>query len=334
VSVENNQEVVLEWKQPVETDISHYIIYRYSSISNAFDSIAVVPYNNSGIGSTVPFYLDKAVSPSSQTYSYKVGTVDLCGYNVDTMVLKAHETILLQTVGGFQKVDLSWSQYQGCPLATYEVYRKDILNTSFVKIADLSNTTLSFTDTTAVCPSEYTYKIRATKICGLDNNNSWSNESFSTPNSDIANQVVDVTRATVVDNEFVLVEWSEPVILPYLIDRYDVYRSTDKLNYQLIATVPKLMHEYRDMQSAVNFEPYYYKILVQNLCNVNTGYGKPGSSVHLQKLDVSSGSVLKWTSYFDWTTGVEYYVIEKQNSVGIWEEVGRVPGSVTEWEEK
>ncbi len=334
VSVESPLHVMVEWQKTTVNDLAYYIVYRYNTLSGQFDSIAQIYQNNTGVNNNIPFFNDSNVLVNSSTYAYKVQAVDLCGNSQPLSQLRAHETILLQTTAGHQKVDLSWTPYEGCSINGYEIYRKDAAGSSFIRLASLPDNVFSFTDTTAACPSPYEYKILGVAVCNNAVYDSWSNVSSATPTSDIADQIVDISRATVVDDQFVLVEWSEPSVLPYLIDRYDVYRSTDKMNYQLIASVPSLMHEYEDMQTAVGSQEYYYKILVQNVCNVNARYGVPGSSILLQKVDLSSGYMLKWSSYFDWTTGVEFYVIEKLNSNGVWEEMERVPGSVTEWEEK
>jgi hypothetical protein len=145
---------------------------------------------------------------------------------------------------------------------------------------------------------------------------------------------VSVTRSTVVDNEYVLVEWGTPVVLPDLVNRYDIYRSSDQVNYQLIATVPAVMNAYEDLSARVDFQEYYYRIDVINICEISTTPGTIGSSIWLQKLDASVGYKLRWTRYMDWDSGVEYYVIEKKNSLGNWEEVTRVSGSITDWEEE
>lgn len=334
VSVESPAHVMVEWQKTTVNDLDYYIVYRYNASAGQFDSIAQVFQNNTGVNNNIPYYNDSNVTVNSATYEYKVQAVDFCGNSQPLSALRAHETVLLQTTAGHQKVDLTWTPYNGCSISGYDIYRMDVSSASFVKIASLADGIYSYTDTTAACPSLYVYKVLAIAVCGNALYDSWSNESSATPTSDIGNQVVDISRATVVDDQFVLVEWSEPVVLPYLINRYDIYRSTDKLNYQMIASVPSLMHEYEDMQTAVDNQEYYYKILVQNVCNVNARYGIPGSSILLQKVDLSSGYLLKWSSYFDWTTGVEFYVIEKLNEQGIWEEVEKVPGTVTEWEEK
>lgn len=81
-----------------------------------------------------------------------------------------------------------------------------------------------------------------------------------------------------------LTEWGEPSILPVLVDRYDVYRSTDQINYQLIATLPASAHEYSDFDVNVDDQDYYYKIFVQNICNVEAKEGYIGSSILLQRM--------------------------------------------------
>lgn len=333
-TVESNNAVLVEWQQSVERDISHYEVYRYNTLSATYDPIATVPYSNTGINANVPFFRDQAVNTAAKTYSYKIAAVDLCGSTQDTALLMAHETMLLQATAGHQQVGLAWTPYKGCPISGYDVYRSDLLSTGFVKLVALPPGFVSYTDTGAVCPSVYTYRVVARAVCGNAQYDSWSNAASATPSSDIADQQVDVSRATVVDNQYVLVEWSEPVVLPYLIDRYDVYRSVDQVSYQLVASVPRLVHEYEDLQTAVGAEAYYYKILVQNVCNVSTRYGIPGSSILLQKTDISSGVLLKWSSYFDWDTGVAFYVVEKLNQNGVWEEVERTTGTVTQWEEE
>ena len=144
---------------------------------------------------------------------------------------------------------------------------------------------------------------------------------------------VETVRSTVIENQQVLTEWKAPVIAPEAVQEYDIYRSVDKVNYYLIASVPVMMHEYVDQQVDVQHQEYYYKVKVINVCNIETLQGNISSSVLLKAYQNETGNSIKWTRYIDWDTGVEKYVIEKQNALGNWEEVIAVPSSVTEWEE-
>lgn len=330
----NSTDVLVEWELTTVHDLDYYVVYRYNNLTSQFDSIAQVFQPTTGVNNNIPFYSDAAVAVNNSTYAYKIQTVDKCGKRPDLLSLKAHETILLSTTAGHQKVDLTWTPYQGCDISGYEVYRMDNNNGAFGLVASLDSSVHSFVDSSAVCPMEYIYRITATAICGNSVYSSNSNESAATPTSNIASQMVDVTRATVVEDEYVLIEWAAPAILPDMVDRYDIYRSTDQVNYQLVASVPNLVLDYSDLNVEVDDQEYYYKIFVQNICNVTTTEGVPGSSILLQKIEYGTGYMLKWTQYVQWDSGVEYFVIERLNKLGNWEEVDRVPGNITEWEEK
>ena len=176
--------------------------------------------------------------------------------------------------------------------------------------------------------------MKAIAVCGDAIYDSWSNPSSATPTSLVSEQFVDVVRSTVVDNQYVLTEWMPPVTLPNSVLRYDIFRSTDQINYSLIASVPSLILDYSDFNVSVSADEYYYKILVRNVCDVDSREGLVGSSILLTKLVSSSGNYLRWTQYKEWNTGVDYYVIEKLKEAGAWKEIDRVPGAVTDWEEK
>ncbi len=332
VSVNSPNSVSVQWEDVSVDDIDIYIIYRWNPLTSTYDSISSVKDTLWSMPLSVFTWNDNQVSTEQSTYRYIVVAVDHCGNRPLIEDHQAHETMLLNTIAGHHQVSMSWTPYKGSSVAGYEIYRSDPLNPLERQVGVTSGDT-AFVDTSAWCPSDYQYRIKAT---GLGNSSfySWSNASVARPTSDIAQQSVDITRSTVVDNEFVLVEWGVPVVLPALVNRYDIYRSTDNSNFQLIASVPALMNAYEDFAVYVGAMEYYYKIDVINVCEVSTTPGAIGSSIWLQKLDSSVGYKLRWTKYVEWDSGVEYYVIEKKNSAGNWEEVVRVPGSVTEWEEE
>lgn len=332
VSVDGANTISLQWEDVSVDDIDYYIIYRQNPSTGVYDSIGNVKDTLWAMPLAVFTFIDDQVSTSIKTYSYKVLAVDRCGNRPLLEDHEAHETILLNTVAGLHQVSLKWTNYNGCAPGAYEIYRKDPLSPIEKLIATVSNDTV-FIDSTAWCPHNYDYRIKAVDLCGTPFF-SWSNSSAAQPTSLVSQQSVSVTRSTVVDNEYVLVEWSVPVVLPELVSRYDIFRSSDQVNYQLIATVPKLMNAYEDFSAQVSSQEYYYKVDVINVCEVTTAPGTIGSSIWLQKLDASVGYKLRWTKYVEWDSGVEYYVIEKKNSIGNWEEVTRVPGSITDWEEE
>lgn len=333
VSVNNSSEVELNWQQTNVNDLDYYEVYKWNDLSNVYDTLAKVYHANNGTITTVPTYKDSLVNTDSISYSYKVQAVDNCGLRQELSLLKAHETILLNSVAGHQQVSLSWSPYGGCSISGYEIFRQD-QGGALNSIGLVDTLTFNFLDSSTFCPYEYIYKVKAIAVCGNAIYDSWSNPSSATPTSLVSEQFVDVVRSTVVDNQYVLTEWMPPVTLPNSVLRYDIFRSTDQINFSLIASVPSLILDYSDFNVSVSAHDYYYKILVRNVCDVDSREGLVGSSILLTKLVSSSGNYLRWTQYKEWNTGVDYYVIEKLNEAGVWKEIDRVPGAVTNWEEK
>jgi hypothetical protein len=260
--------------------------------------------------------------------------VDYCGAYQSLENLVAHKTIEVSAIGGFMKNDLHWNPYQGCDFSHYEIYRKENPNSSFVYLTSVAKNQNLYQDTTAYCLGEYAYQIKAVSICGDARFDSWSDTAIAITTSDLNNQFVDVTRTTVVDNNYTLTEWVAPSNRGDLVSSYNVYRSIDQINYFLVATVPSQALSYDDYNVNVHAQNYFYKIEVVNSCNMSTIQGKIGSSILLDIYETDINNLLKWTKYTDWDSGVEKYVIEKLNSNGNWEQVKVVSGTITEWEEE
>jgi PKD repeat protein len=333
VSVVNNDHVKINWQLNTAPNIDYYVIYRFNNTSLNFDSIAMVSHNSVAISGNAPEYIDSGLNTLANSYTYKVAAVDRCGYQIPLSALRAHSTMELSSVAGFMKVDLDWTPYIGCEISTYEIYRKEN-GGAFALIANVDTSQTSFTDATAVCPFEFTYAIRAVNICEDPNFDSWSDTSSATPQSDISNQTLDITRSTVVDDKFVLTEWRDPIYRPDLVDRYNIFRSMDSINYSLISSVPAGVHEYSDYNVDVDVARYFYRVEIQNVCNTNTLVGRISSSIFLRAIQNETSNSLMWTRYVDWDSGVEKYIIEKLNNFGNWEEVEVVTGKITEWVEE
>ena len=152
--------------------------------------------------------------------------------------------------------------------------------------------------------------------------------------SDLDKQFVDITRTTVVNDSYTLTEWNPPTYRSDLITSYNIYRSNDQVNYNLIATLPSQVLSYDDNNVNVDAQNYYYKVEVVNTCNIAAVQGRIGSSILLDVYEVEVSNILKWTKYTDWDSGVEKYVIEKLNNNGDWEQIKVVSGVITEWEEE
>lgn len=333
VTVTPQNSVRINWSLTSDTDLSAYILLKYNNTVSGWDTLSVIDADSIYPG-LIPFVLDTAVDVTAISYVYKLWSIDKCGSVSDSSMLIPHRTILLKAFAGHQSVRLMWSAYGDCSIDEYEVWRSDDDGLNYSLVGSVNSSTLEFTDSSAVCAFKYIYKIAATGICGSVAVVSESNRVDATPTSDVENQFSDVLRATVLEPNSVLVEWQQPNILPDRVSRYDIYRSSDQINYELIASVPAKIHEYTDSYVPVDFAPFYYKVSVRNICNSGTKDGLVGSSILLQQFEFAGGALLKWTRYVDWDSGVEYYVVQKLGDDGNWQEVDRVTGSTTEWEEQ
>ena len=330
-TVTNNDEILLQWSPLLTGDVEKYVVFRSDSFRLEYDTLAVIQQNSMN-GMTVYSFVDSGVEVDSSAYSYKVLAIDECGGALEIDSLNDHQSIVLEATPGLNRVGLSWSAYRGGPIDNYAIYRSDDQQAGFVLIATVSPDVKCFTDTTVWCPLNYIYYVEATVIGGLVGMNSQSNRVRIHPLTDIAGQQVDVVRATVVNDDFVLIEWKSPVLHPDLVERYEIFRSQDGLNYYYLADVPPGIYFYEDYEVQVDNSAFKYKIMVRNVCDVITREGYPGSSILLSEEKTISGQFLKWTDYQQWDAGVDNYSIEVFDPWVGWKEVVRLPPSVTVWE--
>jgi hypothetical protein len=228
-------------------------------------------------------------------------------------------------------ISITWTPYMGCPVASYEIYRCEE-GQPLTYLGTVNGNTLWFIDSTFGCPHTWSYRIMATDLCG-SGLTSWSDTSTATPPDYFAEQVVKTVRSTVVDNRFVLTEWLQPEMHPEKVVQFDLYRSTDNVNFEYIASVPPQMTAYEDMDVSVQSTNYYYRIQTINACNILESPSSSTSTIVLDgDMDENEHVHLQWTPYEGWEQGVEYYVIEKQDEHGNWIRIRQVDGTSTNFD--
>ncbi len=329
VSVEDNSSVKIIWENNHWPNLLAYILYRLDA-SGTYRPIHYVQAVNTN--SPTYEYTDTALNTLRYSYTYKVQPVNYCGSVVPLDSLRAHKTInISSTLTNNNNISVSWNPYGGCPVGSYELYRRE-LNGTFTLLATLSPTTYSFVDTTALCPVPFSYRVMATDLCGTTYT-SYSDTCVKTPANTLTGQMVETVRSTVVDNLYVLTEWKQPAVHPELVAQYELYRSTDNENYFHMATVPSLQTDYLDYNVDVQTYHYYYKILVVNTCNVAEDVSDITTTILLKgEMDEASHVFLNWTPYEGWDTGVEYYIIEKKDLNGNWVLIKQVGGTALQYD--
>ncbi len=334
VSVISDTQVEIKWANSAALDLGAYKLWRLDPSSGNY--VNVYTDNNPSNSTMNPEskYTENGLNTLNNTYTYKLQTLDRCSFALPLNVLKAHTTINVSANKSSNGINVTWTPYQGCPVSQYEISRTEVSNGSSAVIATVPASTLYYFDSTMICPDDYSYRIKAYDLCGTTYT-SYSDTAAAKPDYNLQEQQAIIVRSTVVNNNFVLTEWSEPRLHPERVMQYNIYRSTDTTGnfYSLLATVSANVTSYEDFAVNVNEQNYYYKIEVISDCNMAGQLSSNSSSILLQSKWEYANSRLWWTKYDKWDTGVERYEIEKYNwGTGQWEKVKTVPGNATETE--
>ncbi|MBS1763915.1 MAG: PKD domain-containing protein, partial [Bacteroidetes bacterium] len=334
VSVLSDTQVEIKWQNSSALDLGAYKLWRLDNASGNY--VNVYTDNNPTNASMNPesSYIENGLNTLSNTYTYKLQTLDRCSMALPLNVLKAHTTINVSANKAGTGINVNWTPYGGCPVSTYEITRTEVANGSTAVIATVPGTQLSYLDSMMICPGDYSYRIKAYDLCGLPYT-SLSDTAAARPDYRLQEQQAIIVRSTVVNNHFVLTEWSEPQLHPEQVKEYRIYRSTDTTGtfYSLLATVSANVTSYEDFDVNVNEQNYYYKIEAVSDCDMAGKLSSNSSSILLKSRWEYESSRLWWTKYDKWDTGVERYEIEKYNwNTGQWEKIKTVPGNATETE--
>ncbi|MEO5572091.1 MAG: PKD domain-containing protein [Bacteroidia bacterium] len=334
VTVVSNSTVNITWKNVADPDLYQYALFRLNRHTGSYDNIYTIVDTNSAGFNVTTTYTDAGLATLDSVYTYKVQTTDHCGNRIDLSNVIPHTTMNVTATSLNKNIAVNWTPYIGCNINEYEIYRADP-GGSFNLLASVPPGSNSFVDSTVACPVGYFYKIRATGLCATTYF-SFSDTSAAIPESDLTRQFIDVVFSTVMNDMNVLTEWNPPEIAPEKVARYDIYRSSDKVNYELAGSVPNTELKFIDEKTDVHRQNYYYKIIIINECDVTMTQGRIGSSI-LLSLDYNESDEivkLRWTKYEGWKTGVEKYVIEKKNGNGSWETFTTVDGQTLETDDK
>jgi PKD repeat protein len=333
VSVVSNTSVEITWENNSAIDLDAYLLYRLNAVTNQYELI----YTDTNVSNTNfslnPSYTDTGLNTLQNVYTYKVQAADACSNVIPLSQLTAHSTINVESSRLGQGILVSWNAYGGCPVSSYRIYRNRAgsQQSSWEFLTDVSPITLNYLDTTFDCPYGYAYRITATDLCGnpyISN----SDTSITIPENIFENQVVDMVRSTVLDNQSVLTEWLPPVVHPEKVVQYDLYRSMDNVNFSYLTSISPLQTDYIDNDVDVQTSHYYYKILVQNTCDIYEGLSGNTSSILLEGKESDDYQItLQWSPYIGWDTEVDYYILEIKDEFGNWQFLKKLNGDIRKY---
>ena len=129
---------MIVWEKLVTEDVSHYNIYRESSVKGDYQVIASVGFNEESL------YIDSVADPTIRSWRYRLSVVDDCGN--ESELSDPHKTMhLTMNVGLDESVNLIWDHYEGFPISTYEIWRYDAAS-NWTNISNMPSNLTSYTD--------------------------------------------------------------------------------------------------------------------------------------------------------------------------------------------
>ncbi len=316
VTVKENNTIRLEFSPYLNRDYNSYLVFRstkkgafqlYKTIYNPLDTIVI----------------DANVNTFAQSYTYKVYSQTKCGKQSFVDESEEHTTILLKTTADTNKVTVFWSPYKGWDtINSYTIYRQSPAINAFVQIATVGAATTSYNDTDVICGYTYNYIVYATQGAKTPLL-SRSNNSSATPIHKSMVQPAYLVRATVEDDNYVVVEFVKPTTIKAPIAAYSLQKAVDGINYQEVLKTKECCIPFKDFNTRVHSQSYFYRVVTTDVCGDISVPSNIGKTILLKaKTDATDNVNVVWSKYQKWEEGIASYTIEQLTGGSIFEQVG------------
>ncbi|MEM7367214.1 MAG: PKD domain-containing protein [Bacteroidota bacterium] len=320
VNVEDHQSIRIEFAEYLNdnNDFGAYWIYREDP-TGQFQLVGTIDHR------TKTSFVDQGIQPETRIYCYKILVVNHCGLSAELPQATAHCQANLSARGGKDEVHLSWTPYVGWHrVKAYHIFRTtDYRPAKMTFVASVPGGTLDYLDTELFCYDVPAYRIIAESDEGYE---AYSDTAVALPEHSLPTEPTHISRVSVEDNDFVLVEWDSAAIRRA--DQVVVMRKAGNQFHELFRQRSvNTEYKYQDTSSVVSRQSYTYRVFTQDSCGDLTPLGRQGTTIHLQAEEDQGRSNLKWNPYQGWEHGVEKYTIEAYDeSSQQFELIGEVPG--------
>lgn len=306
VSVGKDGKIYIGWTANKATDTKSYIIYQTVNGKN-FPIDTVFGINTTHVTDSV------FGKPSMEPEEYRIAAVDSCD-NI-APIGKPHKTMFLQisqdTCAG--TISLNWSAYIGwTAIDHYTIFMSEDNGVSYKPIDTTSSLTYIFKN--GKTNTLYRFFVRAYK---KGNTAITSSSNVLQILSDFGNPLQYVYLKTVtVDGDHLRMDWS--ISSAASIASFTIYRGTQNANYLFeYAKVPAsgiTDYSWSDNNASIE-DDYYYQIVVHNSCGREVGRSNVSNNMVLHLSASSTGNLLNWNPYEDWSGNVSTYEVYRNLNI-------------------
>jgi gliding motility-associated-like protein len=326
----NGNSVLMNWQPSTSSQTFAYQIYYVDNSGyHAFDTVQ---------GLNTVNYSSTAYNPNTQSVTFSIAAIDSCGttglFNSST---PQHTLFLNAAVDRCnQAVNLNWNAYVNWAngVGKYDVFLK-LNHDTFKTIKTLTPLELSTVLTGFKDGDTLQIYIQASET-----------SSTFISKSNVIKIVMNIVQPPLFSlMQTCTVDNNKDVLLEFVLDAaadikaYNIYRSTDSVNYGLLATkaiTPPLTNNailYFDKDAAVHHQKYYYRIFSVDSCG-GLHKGNQANSVLLTgNLNAYNTVDLVWNKFaIDTGTVVQYNILRSVNQGASFIYVGtRTPTDTTAW---
>ncbi len=260
----------------------------------------------------------KNLNTLEKSYCMLVVRENFCKTQTPPDTTFKHCTVELKAVGDTMRNLLNWSPYIGWNLVDrYEVFARLEDRPDFEYLGQVLAPQTNYFDTAFACFARKRYQIKAIEYLGFGES-SWSDTASASPLLGYKMVAPEVWRASVENDDRVLLEWVTPYPNVMPLEIIEVYRSEDNGLLRLWGTVDATVFQQNDMKVKVDKSSYLYKVRAMDTCKVWTPFSNHGKTIVL-KVGYNHETFqpeLAWSSYGFWNEGVDYYLVERQQPDG------------------
>jgi gliding motility-associated-like protein len=313
ITIENNSDIRIEWEELIVNKFGHYEVAEDNA---GYDPV----YTSIDPKDTSTTVTNVDVTDKAQCYS--ISYYDTCGYRSDYQL--SHCTVLLWcSETSSTSIELNWLHYQGWGrIERYDIFRSED-NGPFELIKTVAGGIQQFVDD-SLCDKNYCYYVEA-----VHPNLQWRSRSNNTcckVTYDYPVASSRLIRATVIEDQFALIEWEKDTSLPildaYVIERDGLfsYAETDKLFFI-------------DSLANVHGKSYQYKIRLKDHCGYYSTPSNVGKTIYLEGTGGRYQSNLVWNQYREWQSGVRNYAVEIQDINGAFDTIAVVNSGIITYDD-